>query len=274
MNLKTNYLKLAGLLACLALLSACGQTPTVTPEPITLNIAVAEAGGPLMADLADAYQAEYPHVSFRLAHGDSDAALDSVLTGQVDLALVSHISTSQTIWLTVVAIDNIAIAVHPDNPIRNLGLLQVRDAFHGRASAWSEVGGAQGDVTVITREPGAEIRVDFEERVLEGRNVTLNAIVAPSTQAVVEQVSSLTMAVGYLSMSEQPAGVRLIAVDGVVPTPLTAADRSYPLNRPLYLVAVQEPGPSLLEGGLRDFVSWVLSPSGQAVVGQRYGRVK
>ncbi len=254
------------------LLAACGPTPPATFDPVTLTIAVAPACEPLMADLADAYHAEYPHVSFHLLNANSPAAIEAALYGQADLAAVSQISTTETIWLTAVAVDNISVIVHPSNPVKNLGLLQLRDIFHGRDSAWSEAGGMPNDITIVTRERRAEVRADFEALVLEGRNVTLNALVAPSPQAVIDMVSAITTAVGYVSMGYRPAGVRMIAVDGVLPTPLTAADRSYPIHRALYFVAAQEPesGP---QGYLRDFVAWVLSPQGQLVVGQRYGRV-
>jgi phosphate transport system substrate-binding protein len=254
-------------------LAACGATPVVTREPVTLTIATTSACDPLMDDLTDAYHAEYPYVSFERMSGTSSTAVEAVLAGEADLAAVTSISTTETIWMTAVAIDNIAVVVHPSNPIKDLTLLQLRDVFHGRASAWSEVGGAPDDITVITRERGSETRTDFENKVLEGRNVTLNAIVAPSAQAVIDTVGAITTSVGYISMGYRPAGVKMIAVEGVLPTPLTAADRSYPINRPFYFVAWQEPEPGP-EGYLRDFVSWVLSPDGQTVVGQRYGKVK
>jgi phosphate transport system substrate-binding protein len=255
------------------LAAACGPTPTVTYEPITLTLAVSAECERLASDLMDQYRADNPHISFTVIQGDSAGALEAVLAGQAALAVVNHISTTEMIWLSAVAIDNMAIIVHPTSSIKNLAALEVRDVFHGRDSSWREAGGGAGEITVITRERGAEIRTDFEGQVLEGRNVTLNALVAPSSEAVIELVSTITTAVGYVSMGERPAGVRMIAVEDVLPTPLTAANRSYPLHRPFYLVALEEPAPGP-EGYLREFVAWMLGPDGQLVVGQRYGRVK
>lgn len=254
-------------------LAGCGPTPTVTHQPVTLTVAVTEASAPLLDDLTEAYQAEYPYASFRLLAGDSPAGLAAVLAGQADLAAVAHVSTTETIWLTAVAIDNIVVVVHPSNPLKNLTVFQLRDIFRGRDSTWSEAGGLAEDIVVITRERGAEVRVDFEGRVLEGRPVTLNAIIAPSAQAVVDIVGNTPAAIGYVSMAHRPAGVKMMGVEGVLPTPLTAADRSYPLHRTLYFVASQEPQPGP-RGHVRDFVAWVLGPAGQAVVGRHYGRVR
>jgi phosphate transport system substrate-binding protein len=269
-NLKFKILLLA---SCLLLLAACGPTPTVTREPVTLTIAVAEAGEPLVIELTEAYRVEHPNISFQVIPASPAAAVEAALAGQADLAVVAQVSTTEMVWLTPVALDNIAVIVNPTNPITGLTTLQVRDIFHGRASVWNEVGGRPDDIVVVTRERGADTRGEIESRVLEGRNVTLNAVVASSNEAVVDMVSTITSAVGYVSMGFRPAGVKMVAVEGVWPTPFTATDRTYPLSRPVYFVAMQEPEPGPA-GHLRDFVAWVLGPDGQRVVGQRYGWVR
>lgn len=269
---KVNILTFSLLLVCV-LGSACSAPHTPAPEPVTLTIATAEVCEPLMTDLVEEYQAERPFVSFSLKRATSAAALDAVLAGEADLAAVGQISTTEVVWLTAVAIDNIAVVVHPSNPVKDLTLLQLRDIFRGRDASWSAVGGLPANITVVTRERGSETRADFESRVLEGRPVTLAALVAPSPQAVIDAVSTLTNSIGYVSIGDRPAGVKMIAVEGVLPTPLTAANRTYPIQRVFYFVALQEPDP-LTQGALRDFVAWVLGPAGQLVVAQRYGRVR
>ncbi|MBN1890847.1 MAG: substrate-binding domain-containing protein [Thermoflexales bacterium] len=266
------------LASCLALCAACGPTPTITREPVTISLAATAATAPLVADLTEAYRAEHPYVSFQVTQADSHAAVEAVLAGEAELAAVTQISTSESIWLTPVAFDNIAIVVHPTNPITDLTVLQLRAIFQGRNSAWSEVNGAAflngaTDIAVITRERDSELRTEISRYVLEGRHVTPNALVAPSDEAVINMVSTITSALGYVSMSYRPPGVKMIAVEGVLPTPFTAADRSYPLHRPVYLVAWQEPDPET-EAELREFVAWALSSDGQRAASRRYGRVK
>lgn len=263
-------------LLLLALCASCGPTPTITREPVTIHLAATSATEPLVADLAEAYQAENSHVSFQVTRADSNTAVEAVLDGKVELAAVTQVSTSESIWLSPIAFDNVAIVVHPTNPITSLTVLQLRAIFQGRVSAWNEIaplGNGMGDVAVIARERDSEMRAEIDRYVLEGRHVTLNALVAPSDEAVIGMVSTITSAVGYVSMSYRPPGVKMIAVEGVLPTPFTAADRSYPLHRPVYLVAWQEPDPAT-EADLRDFVAWALGPDGQRAVSRRYGRVK
>ena len=258
----------------LLLVTACTAT-VEPPAPVYLKAAGSTAMTPLLEELAAAFHERQPQVTIDIDGGGSALGRELAAAGQVDLGLTSWLPGGPPAGTqaTLVARDGIALIVHPTNPITGLSQLQLRDVFHGRASAWSEVGGRPDDIAVITRERGADSRTEIEQRVLEGRNVTLNAIVAPSAEAMVDMVSTITTAVGYVSMGYRPAGVKMIAVEGVWPTPFTAADRTYPINRPVYFVALQEPEPGP-NGDLRDFVAWVLSPDGQRVAGQRYGRVK
>jgi phosphate transport system substrate-binding protein len=63
--------------------------------------------------------------------------------------------------------------------------------------------------------------------------------------------------------------VKALPVEGVSPTPATVQSGAYPLTRPLYLLTGQEQ-----TGEVKAFIEFALSPAGQAVVGQRYGRLR
>jgi phosphate transport system substrate-binding protein len=63
------------------------------------------------------------------------------------------------------------------------------------------------------------------------------------------------------SAGETPPRVRVVAVDGQLPTLDALRAQSYPLMRPMYLVSRGEP-----RGAARQFVDFVLGPAGQAIV--------
>jgi phosphate transport system substrate-binding protein len=258
-------------LLALALLAACGPTPAVTRTPAKLEFAVSLAIQPLMDELVAAYRPTHPYLTFTLYHQNSAQAIDMLWAGQVDLAAVSWLSDDQRdlVWLTPVALDGVAVVVHPSNPVRTLSVLQLRDVFRGRIAEWSDVGGPPGEIGVTSRESGSGTRTKFEDTVMEGRNVTVNAVMAPSEQAVLDYVRTVTTAIGYLSSGYLTSTVKALAVEGVPLSAATLADRSYPLTRPLLFVTPEEP-----QGELRAFVAWVLGPAGQAIVEKKYGRVK
>jgi phosphate transport system substrate-binding protein len=159
--------------------------------------------------------------------------------------------------------------VHPQNAVGGLTLPQARDIFFGRILDWEEIGGIPGEIVVVSREDGSGTREVFEEMVMGEKRVTLTAIVIPSSEAVIEYVARHPTAIGYVSMGYLSPEVKALPVEGVSPTPEDVQSDAYPLTRPLYLLTGQEPA-----GEAKAFIEFVLSPAGQAVVEQRYSRLR
>jgi phosphate transport system substrate-binding protein len=59
------------------------------------------------------------------------------------------------------------------------------------------------------------------------------------------------------------ASVRVLPVEGALPTWAAISDTSYPLSRWLYLAATGEP-----TGEAREFAQWILGPQGQTIIGK------
>jgi len=256
---------------CLLLLAGCGQTPVVTRTPVTFDFAVSSAVYPLIDELTATFRVTRPYVTFRLGQVNTAQARDALWAGQADLAALDWMTEAdrQAVWTTPIGIDGVLVIVHPGNPIKNLSLIQLRDVFRGRVAEWPDVGGGKGEIAVVARESGAGTRTKFEEAVMDGRPVTVNAIVAPSEQVMLDYVRGITTAIGYVSVGQLASGVQAIRLNGVEATQMTMANWSYPLSRPVFFATQEEP-----QEELRDFVAWVLGPDGQAIVGKKFGRVK
>jgi phosphate transport system substrate-binding protein len=104
---------------------------------------------------------------------------------------------------------------------------------------------------------------------MEGRQVSPLAVVAPSGDAVIEYVATNPDAIGYVSMGRVSPRVKLLSIEGELPTPRGAELGSYPLSRDLWLVTGGSPSEPV-----EDFFRFVLSPAGQQVVGQSFGRIR
>lgn len=259
-------LLLAGLAA------ACGE-PVATPEPVFLQAAGSTSMSPLVAELADAFSEQSPLVSLDVQGLGTQFGLDALRAGEVDLALASWLPADLAPgWqATAIARDGMAAIVHPDNPVDGLGLLQLQDLFSGHVYEWKAVGGAPagGLVQVVSREEGSGTRSAFEALVLQERTVTPLAIVAPSSQAMVEYVASHPEAIGYVSMGHVTPSVKALKIEGELPTSQAVGEGSYALTRELWLVTAESP-----LGAVNDFLGFVLGPAGQQTVGRRYGRIK
>jgi phosphate transport system substrate-binding protein len=263
-------LALPWLLSCTA--AAGPEASLTTPEPVLLRAAGAGALQPLLEDLMAAYRTRAPQVSLDLLASNSELGWKAVEAGQADLGLVSWGESPADAELSRwrVARDGIAVVVHPSNSVGSLSLFQVRELFSGRIWEWRGVEASRtGVVQVISREEGSGTRSAFETLVMEDLRVTPMALVLPAGPAVVDYVAEHPDAIGYLSMGLLSSRVKVIRVEGVLPTPESVSEGRYPLSRDLTLVTASQ-----ARGAVRAFVEFAMSPAGQEIVARRYGRVR
>ena len=250
----------------LLLLAACVTQPfTVTHEPAALRLVAADSCGLLAEELAAAYEDAHPWVTVQVEVFNSSVAERTLRAGEADLALLSRLQEAagdEPLWSQQFARGGIAVIVHPSTPFVETGLAHLQEIFRGRVQEW---GGMV--LAVVSREEGAGVRVAFERTVLGDHGVTPSSVVMPSSEAVVEYVACTPGSIGYVStlrITEPVAdGVRVLPVEGVLPTLDALSDGSYPLSHPLALAATAEPA-----GEVRDFAQWMLGPDGQSITGR------
>ncbi|CAG0927193.1 Phosphate-binding protein PstS 1 [Planctomycetaceae bacterium] len=259
------------LAASIALLTACAPTPEVTRTPTRLRLGDAADEAAVLNRLVETYGQTHEWVSFVNDPLPTDEAIDRVRNDHLDLAILP-LSPDQLgirLWTSGFAYESLVIVVHPDNPIANVTLIELRDIFQGRTFDWTLFGGA-GEVIPVSREENSIARKLFEERVMAGRAVTRNALLKSSAPAVVDFVARTPGAIGYAPISQVSDRVKVISLEGVIPNPTTAANGQYGLSSPLYLIARAEP-----QGDLREFVGWLLGDEGQKMLSEfGLGRVR
>lgn len=273
------YRRLVPVLLLLFLVVGCGE-PLATPEPVFVQASGSTAMVPLVAELAAAYGEESPLVTIEVEGTGTSFGLEALRAGEADVALASWLPSAfgegEGWRATAIARDGLAVVVHADNPLEGLGLLQLQDLFSGRTYEWAAVVDlpagdplSADEVQPVSREEGSGARAAFEALVMGDQQVTPRAVLLLSPQAVADYVAATPNAVGYVSMGAVRPGVKVLKVEGVLPTPETAAGGGYPLTRELWLVSA-EPVPE----AVGNFVEFALLPAGQQVVGLRHGRVR
>lgn len=255
----------------LFLLPACLATATPPPPPIVLKAAGSTSGGPLLAVLASAYSAQHPHVTFDIQAGGSQLGQSLIEAGRIDLGLVSWPPQNLPDHLRSIPIarDAVAVIVHPTNRIKGLSLAELQAIFGGRLLNWQEVGGPARPIQVISREDGSGTRATFEAAVMDQMPVTPTAIVLPSSQAVIDFVADNPAAIAYVSFAFVEKNVYPVPIEGAAPSLESLAARSYPLSRDLAMI-VSKRG----QADLNQFIDFVLSPAGQAMVAAKWVPVK
>lgn len=223
---------------------------------------------PLSEELASAFREKHPQVSVNVAGGGSGAGIKAAQEGTADIGVSSRELKPEekgTVKEFMIAKDGIAVVVHPQNPVKELTLDQVRKIFAGEITNWKDVGGKDAAINVFTREEGSGTRGAFEEIVMKDRKISGKAVVQQSTGAVRTAVAGDPNGIGYISLGSVNESVKVLAVDGVKPGKETVLDGSYKISRPFLYLTKEEP-----TGLVKAFIDFVLSPEGQAIVGQEF----
>ncbi|MBN1935112.1 MAG: phosphate ABC transporter substrate-binding protein [Anaerolineae bacterium] len=266
-------------LVVLCLISgACAPSPSPTPTPTPtparaweiVTVSGASSMAPLLAALAEAFQDEHPDIAVDIEAVNTAFGLERVRQGQADLAAVA-LEPPADLWRAPIALDGVALIVHADNPLESLTETQAQILFSGRLWHWSDfdVTVAEDEITVVSREQGSGDRAVFEARLMKELPVAPTAVLLPGAQDVVEFVAAHPGAIGYVSQGSISPEVKAVTLESIAPVPQTIAAQTYPLARPFYLVALEEPG-----GSARAFLDFCLSQPGQAIVGQNYVPVR
>jgi phosphate transport system substrate-binding protein len=102
-----------------------------------------------------------------------------------------------------VAIDGIAIAVHPSLNIPGLTIAQLKDIYTGKISNWQIVGGPNLPIKPYSRRPEEGGTVEFfEENILGGENFGSNVEYIATTTQALREVANNPGSIYYASAPE------------------------------------------------------------------------
>lgn len=138
----------------------------------------------------------------------------------------------------------------------------------------SDASAPSGTISVLSREEGSGTRGAFvelfgvEEENADGEkvdNTTVDAQVTNSTAVMMTGVAQDPQAIGYISLGSLDASVKALKVDGAEASAENVKNGTYKVSRPFNIVT----GDSLSDVA-QDFVDYILSSDGQAIVGEDY----
>lgn len=228
--------------------------------------------GPIAKAFAEYYMGKHPSVNITVSESGSGNGAKSLINAACDVATMSRpmknsekkaaqeagiLPIEQT-----VAMDGLAVIVHPSNPCANLSIQQIVDIYTGKISNWRELGGPDQKIVVISRDTNSGTYECFNTLVLKEAKLKGGAEYVGSSGAVRQRVMSTAGAVGYVGLAFTE-GVKVVRVNGTEPTPATVTDKTYPIARPLYMYTNGRPA----EGTpLYDFVNLCVTVEGKRIV--------
>lgn len=156
--------------------------------------------------------------------------------------------------------------VHRDNPVTVLTVAQLRGIWSGAIRRWSEVGGADLPIHVVTRAAGSALADLWDERVMGGSSISADATPAAADggdpDPVLVLVGSDPAAIGFTGMGEAATGTKPLAVGGIAATEESLRSGRFPLGGAIYLLLDGHTATDTVQG----FVDFLLEPEGQRLV--------
>jgi len=247
---------------CVLLVAGCARNPSPA-EQGSITIVGSTSVQPVSEVLAEKFMQLHPGVRINVQGGGSTAGITSVQSGAAEIGASSRElkSSEKNLHETVIALDGIAVVVHPRNPVSSISLSDIRRIYAGQVTNWSELGGPDARITAVTREAGSGTRGAFEEIVMGADKIADFVIVQDSTGAVRTTVSQDPSAIGYISLASVNQEVKPLAVEGVMPSPQTVRAGTYRVSRPFIYVTKEPP-----TGLVKAYIDFVLGPDGQRIV--------
>jgi len=168
----------------------------------------------------------------------------------------------------VIAIDGLAIILHPQNPLNTLNTEQLAQLFNGEISTWEAVGGVGGPIHVYARDDQSGTYDTFKDLVLRLRGKPLVPSVKrfESSEQLSDAVSQDPQGIGFIGLPYVRQAKAVAIVDGdsqpMLPLNSLIATEDYPLSRRLFFYLP----PSGHNPWAKALVDFTQSSKGQAIV--------
>jgi phosphate transport system substrate-binding protein len=268
--------------------AACGQKTeeNTSPQPAneesdglsgTISVVGSTSVAPLAQELADEFNKTETGLKIDIQAVGSSAGIKAAIDGSGDIGMSSRDlkeeEKGERLTEHVIAMDGIAIAVHPNNKVTDLTAEQITKIFKGEIKNWKEVGGDDKEILVVSREAGSGTRGAFEELTsLEGKKngktfslLAVEALIAEGNGAVKANIASKENAIGYLSLGYLDDTVKTVIVDGVEPTVENIKAKKYVVSRPFLMLTKDDMKPEV-----KAFIDYIMSDEGQKIVAENY----
>lgn len=273
-------------LAAVAVLAGCGGEATTdngtTEQMVYITIKGSDTMLHLNSNWAEDYMNKNPNIDISVAGGGSGTGIAAMTNGTTDIAAASReMKTKEKDILEqkglmpvehIVARDGIAVIVHPDNPIMQLTMSQIKDIFTGKVSNWKELGGDDIEIVTLTRDSASGTYAFFQEFVLDKEDYRKDARKMTSNTNIVTECAQNPNSIGYVGLayaSDAAGAVKPLEVAAskessfVAPSFETVASGDYLISRTLLLYVLDD-----ASDYIQSYIDYIFSEDGQAIVAE------
>ncbi len=260
------------LLSLLTVLTACSNnnkdTTDSSGDNATVSISGSTSVGPLAEKLAAKYT-ETDNTNIEINQIGSSAGITNAISGVSEIGMSSRDLKEEEVASglneVIIAYDGIVVVTHPSNKVKDLTMEQVKQIFTGEVTNWSEFGGDDLEIVVVSREDGSGSRDAFQEIVdYSSGELIRNSIIASGNGNIKTTVANNKHAIGFISFEYIDENISTININGVEATAENVLQEKYSLSRPFLFVYKEG---QLTEAG-QHFIDFILSEEGQLIAAE------
>lgn len=227
-----------------------------------------------MNELAKLYERE-KKVKIQITPFSTISGIDAALQGTADFAGTvrpAHGKRPEEAGLTFVPVawDGLVMITSPANPVSSISIKDIWRVYYGRADNWKLLGGNDKGINMYA-VAGPLDGVEYALRAMIFKNGDQRVAVPRlylNTSKLEEGISldPSGLAVSTLSNTAGNPKLKLLNVEGTVPSTASVRNGSYPLYTPVYVALKDD---SKNAAAVKEFIAWLETPSAKAALLKR-----
>ncbi len=269
--MKRKAMALMASVLCVAMLAACGGKESqegskdAKSERETVTASGSSALFPLADAAAVAFKEKNPNVAITINAGGSGTGLKDVAAKTVDIGnsdvyaeekldaetaktLVDH----KACVVSMTPVINTALA----EKVPNLTTEQLTKIFTAEITNWSEVGGPDEQIMLITRPTSSGTRALFKEYGINGAEEASTTFETDDSGSLLTTVAQNENAIGYVALSylvNEPEGVAKVKINDIECTLETTYDGTWEIWGYEHMYTNGEP-----TGAVKDYLDFIM----------------
>lgn len=219
----------------------------------------------------------------------TDGAYENLINGTADMIFCSLPSEDQLQMAQDAGVEfectpflngGFVFFVNKSNPVDSLTIEQLHDIYAGKITNWKEVGGDDVEIIPYQRSENSGSQTGMYRYIIDK-----DEIMEAPTELMIADMGGIIDAVAFYDNSKGAIGysyyyyvanmhysedIKLIGIDGVVPSDKTIANGTYPIiNQSQVIIRSDEPEESVCH----TIIDWIVSEEGQKL-GEENGYVR
>ena len=215
-------------------------------------------------------------------HSKTTQSFYNLVDGDSDLLLVYE--PSQDAWdyadkrgvaleVQVIGYDAPVFLINDANPVESVTQQQIVDIYAGKITNWADVGGNDQQIIAYQRVETSGSQVMMKAQVMKDAEM-MDAPKELRTDEMGELVDAIASyrntsnSIGYsvyyyIDNMYMQSGIKLLAIDGVMPDNASIASGEYPYRQPFYAVIRAD---AAADSPARQLYEWLKTAEGRALV--------